>query len=395
MTATHSNIARVLREEAVIGDKKILLTTSHARIGSGGSMQLYLLARSLVAAGATVHAAFSGKGGGDLADRRLTMLAGLGVPVCLFRPDHWWNPAEIARMRRRLARERYDIVHTHKGGDLSLVLAASIGLAIPAVVTTRGVNFPLRANRFKYNAKRLDRIIVVSRDIAEVMEKAGVRREKIRVVYGGVDVERFAPRPGRRAPVREALGVPADAFVALMVANVVRQKGHEDYIGAAAIFAKTHPAAVHLFAGKGDAGSSIKKARDLGLPDANIRFLGYRDDVPDLLAASDALVIASFAGEGVSGVLREAMACRVPVVTTDVGGNAELVRDGQTGLVVPPRDPAAMAAALARLADDANLRARLTDAAYADVLANHTHEARAKRVFAIYEEIFREKGMSF
>ncbi|MCZ7583845.1 MAG: glycosyltransferase [Deltaproteobacteria bacterium] len=319
-----------------IAGKKVLLTTSHRRIGSGGSFQLLLLARSLTRAGADVHAVFAKPDAvtGDTGFERLTEC---GVRVHTMHPGRWYSPIQIGRMRRLLSRERFDIVHTHKGGDLSLVLAASTGLAIPALVTTRGVNFPLGANRYKYNARKLDRIITVSEDIKRVMVRSGVREEKIRVIYGGVDTDRFRPIPERREAVRRALGVSENATVALVVANLVRQKGHVDYLHAAAQL-KTHlPGVVHLFAGKGDQSVLRENVAELGL-EGRVHFLGFRDDVEDLYAASDFSVVASVAGEGVSGVLRESMACGVPVITTDVGGNAELVTHGQTGARRPARE---------------------------------------------------------
>lgn len=368
-----------------IAGKRILLTTSHGRIGSGGSMQLYLLARAARRAGAHVECAFA-RATESFAERHLDRLTDLGIPVHELRPSRWYNPAEIARTRRLLREGRFDLVHTHKGGDLSLVLLASAGLPRFALVNTRGVNFPLGANRFKYNLNRLDRVIVVSEDSKRVMARSGVRPDKIDVIYGGVDVERFRPRPELRAPVRAELGIAPDAFVFLMVANLVRQKGHGDYLDAAAELARTHPGAVHLFAGKGDASAWMARAAELGLGDA-ARFLGFRRDVERLFAAADASVVSSFAGEGVSGVLRESMACAVPVITTDVGGNAELVTDGATGLVVPMRDPPALASAMARMKDDVALRTAMAQSGLALVRERHSDDARAARIFSLYETL--------
>jgi glycosyltransferase involved in cell wall biosynthesis len=124
-------------------------------------------------------------------------------------------------------------------------------------------------------------------------------------------------------------------------------------------------------------------------------FAGFRRDMERVYAAADLSAMPSFAGEGVSGVLREAMACGLPVVTTDVGGNAELVRDGELGLVVPLRQPPALAAALARLADDRALAARLAIAGQTLVRERFSVEARARNVLALYEEVFREKGLQW
>jgi glycosyltransferase involved in cell wall biosynthesis len=366
--------------------KSVLLTTGHKRIGSGGSMQLYLLARSLTSAGAKVQALFAEQPAQSIAQRNLQILKDLGLSLHFFKPSRWYSPFQIFKMRKLLAAGRFDIVHTHKGGDLSLVLLASTGMEIPVLVTTRGVNFPLGLNHFKYNFPKLDRVIVVSEDIKRVMTECGVREEKIRVIYGGVDTQRFSPMPEKRTIMRESLGLKGDATVCLVVANFVRQKGHGDYLKAAAMLSGKFPNLVHLFAGKGDTTAFQSEATKLKIAD-RVRFLGFRTDVEDILSAADFSAVSSFAGEGVSGVLRESMACGVPVITTDVGGNAELVRHEEFGLVTPMKDPAALAAAMERMITDHALRRKLQENGLKLVREHHSATARAKKTFALYEEI--------
>ena len=373
---------------AFLRGKKVLLTTSHTDVGSGGSMQMYLLADHLVRAGAVVHVLF--KQGKKGVARKLDLYHAIGISPELFRPNRWWSPVQILRMRRRLVREKYDIIHTHKGGDLSLVLLASLGLPVPVLVNQRGVNFRLGANRFKYNLKRLDRTIVVSEESRKVMVDCNVRPEKIEVIYGGVDLDRFRP-DGDGNKIRAEFGLPADAPLFLVVANLVRQKGHGDYLEAAALLQKKHPGCFHLFAGSGDPTALREQAVALGIADQVI-FAGFRKDVPDLFAAADVSVFPGFAGEGVSGVLRESLACGVPVITTDVGGNAELIRNEQYGLVVEKRNPEALAAAMTRLLEEPEMARELAEAGRAHVLENHSAEARNRRMFDLYKKIAMGKG---
>ena len=371
--------------------RRVLLTTTHRNIRSGGSIQLLLLARGLARAGAHVETVFDYRAGADLESSNLTQLVDLGVRVRFLRFRRWWWPAQIARLRRILREGDFDIVHTHKGGDLSLALLATLGRRVPCLVNTRGVNFRLGANRFKYKLDRLDRIIVVSHDSKRVMVDCGVPADKIEVVYGGVDTDRFRPLPDQRVVVREELGLPPDAVASVVAANLVRQKGHGDYLAAAAALRGAHPELWHVLAGGGDQTAWRERAVELGVADRVI-FAGFRRDMQRVYAACDLSVMPSFAGEGVSGVLREAMACGLPVITTDVGGNAELVRDGQCGLVVPKHDPQALAAALARLVDEPETARRLAAAGRELVVANHSAEARAGRIFALYESILEAKG---
>ena len=374
-----------------LAGKNVLLTTSHIDIGSGGSMQMLLLARGLVEAGASVDALVKQAPPGRKS--QLEQLLELPVNLEAFRPNRWYSPVQIARMRRRLKARRYDIVHTHKGGDLSLVLLASTRIDLPVLVTTRGVSFPLGLNRLKYRLRKLDRVIVVSEQSRGVMKDHGVPPEKIEVIYGGVDTKRFAPG-GNRDRVQKEFALPLSAPVFLVVANLVRQKGHGDYLKAAAILNRTHPNCRHLFAGSGDPEPLKKQAAELGLAN-HVIFAGFRSDVPDLFAASFASVFPGFAGEGVSGVLRESLACGVPVITTDVGGNAELIRHESFGLVTPRRKPEALAAAMARLLDDRPLAGRLAEQGRRFVLENHSQQARNRRVFDLYRRIARSKGLDW
>jgi len=377
-----------------ISGKRVLITTAHKNIRSGGGVQLYLLIRALVEAGAHVEAAFNYRPKAVGAAANLTLLTDLGVPVHFLRFNRWYSPLQIYRMRRLLKRGRFDIVHTHKGSDLSLVWLASAGRKLPCLVNTRGVNFRLGVNRFKYNRRRLDRIIVVSRDSKRVMTDCGVRTEKIHVVYGGVDTDRFRPLPDQRRPVREEWSVPEAAIVSVVAANLVRQKGHGDYLEAAAVLRETYPDLWHIFAGGGDQHDLRLRAAELGVAD-RVVFAGYRNDMERVYAAADLSVMPSFAGEGVSGVLREAMACGLPVVTTDVGGNAELVENGVSGLVVPVRQPASLAEAIRRLIDDEALRRRLAAAAGDLVRERYSTQARVAQIFDLYESVFQEKGLVF
>lgn len=377
-----------------IAGKRVLLTTSHWSIRSGGSVQLLLLARALCEAGAQVQAVFKYRRATEDQNQNLAGLRELGIRADFLRTKRWYSPWQIAAMRRLLKQGRFDIVHTHKGGDLSLALLALRGIDLPCLVNTRGVNFRLGMNRFKYRLRRLNRIIVVSNDSKKVMVGSGVPAEKIRVVYGAVDVDRFRPLPELRQSVRDELGIPPEAAVSVVAANLVRQKGHADYLAMAAELHPEFPDLYHVFAGSGDQTELRELAANLGVAD-RVVFAGFRGDMERVYAAADLSVVASFAGEGVSGVLREAMACGVPVITTDVGGNAELVRYDEWGQVTPRRDPPALAVAVRRCLREPDQIKEWADMAARAVRENYSTQARADNIFAVYEEVFREKNIAF
>ena len=374
--------------------KRILLTTSHRNIGSGGSFQLGLLAQALVEAGARVETVFKGDPDTTADHPGFAGLRNLGVPIHFIRTNRWYSPRQILLFRRLLREGRFDLVHTHKGGDLSLALLALPRMPPCGLINTRGVNFRLGFNRYKYRSRRLHRIIVVSENSKRVMVECGVPADKIRVVYGGMDPQRFHPRPEERAPLRDELGLPQNALVCVVAANLVRQKGHEDYLRAAAALRAEWPELWHVFAGAGEQTQLREAARQLNVADRLI-FAGFRRDMERVYAAADLSVMPGFAGEGVSGVLREALACGVPVITTDVGGNIELITHEQTGLVVPVRQPAALAEAIKRLVQNPSFTHELAERGRHMVLEHFSTEARARNIFGIYEEVLGENNRNY
>lgn len=379
------------KEDHPLYGKKVLLTTRLTDVSSGGSMQMFLLAKGLCEVGAVVDVLFMESEPGKIP--KLELYKTIDAKVGFFRPDKWWKLPEIKTARDRLKKGRYDIIHSHKGADLRLMAIASRRIDTPVFVNTRGVNFPLGINYFQYNDSKLDRIIVVSRQSKKVMVECGVKSEKIEVIYGGVDIDRFRP-DGDGQKILQEFGLPQNAKLFTVVANLVWQKGHRDYIRAAAILKPKHDDCYHLFAGSGDATELKAFASELGVEDRVI-FAGFRQDTPALFAASFASVFSGYAGEGVSGVLRESLACRVPVITTDVGGNAELVVHEKYGLVSPMREPESLANAMIRFVENPDLAEKLAKAGYEHITKYHSVKARNKRIFDLYCSIAHKKGYNW
>jgi glycosyltransferase involved in cell wall biosynthesis len=168
----------------------------------------------------------------------------------------------------------------------------------------------------------------------------------------------------------------------LTPARLHQQKGHAYLLTAAALV----PDATFVLAGDGPLRAELEqRARELGVA-GRCLFLGERADVPDLLAAADLFLLPSL-WEGLPLSVLEAMAAGRPVVATAIGGTDEAVTDGVTGLLVPPRDPAAIAAAIARLRDDPGLAERLAAAGRARVEREFSSRATAERVMRIYDAV--------
>jgi glycosyltransferase involved in cell wall biosynthesis len=196
-------------------------------------------------------------------------------------------------------------------------------------------------------------------DVTTNVSRAGVERYirvgaapagRIRWIPNGVDVGRFERGPATRDAVRTALHV-ADAFVFLAVGRLERAKGFDVLLQALSLVRTRNDNMAVLIAGDGSQRAKLDaQASSLGLGAGIVRFLGTRDDVPDLMAAADGLVLPS-RWEGLPMVLLEASSACLPVVATDVGGNAEVVVDRVTGFLVPSDDEEALAAAMVRIAN--------------------------------------------
>lgn len=251
---------------------------------------------------------------------------------------------------------------------------------------------PLAARVERRLHRRMDALVGNSRAVVRDLLDEGAPADRVRLIYNGIDAARFAAgsaRRERRLALRSELGLPDDSVVVTCVANLFPYKGHADIIDALALLGRGPAGRTTLLLAGRDAGARAlleARAAQSGLM-ASIRFLGERSDVPDLLAASDIGVLASHE-EGFSNAVLEGMAAGLPMVVSDVGGNAEAVADGECGYVVPPRDPAALALALGALIDDQGRRRVMGDAARRRVVAAFSLDACVADYEALYEELW-------
>jgi glycosyltransferase involved in cell wall biosynthesis len=217
---------------------------------------------------------------------------------------------------------------------------------------------------------------------AQLLEE-GAPAPRVHLIRNGIDLARFAA-PRARETVRGELGTAPDAVVLACVANFIPYKGHADLIEALALVPRA-PVWELWCAGRDDGiGQALRaRAAALGLP---VKFLGARDDVPDLLAAADIFALASHE-EGFPNAVLEAMAARLPVVGTRAGGIPEAIDDGKTGLLAPVRAPAELGAALAKLIADPALRRTMGDAGRARVEAEFALDACAATYARLYRSI--------
>jgi glycosyltransferase involved in cell wall biosynthesis len=223
----------------------------------------------------------------------------------------------------------------------------------------------------RYACQFADRILVNADAVKDwLVDQEGYDPSNIVVIRNGVDMTRFAGAPAG-ARIRHELGIPADARLVAVVSRLTRLKGIEHFLRAAAALKPRHPDVRFLIVGETSPPDPAYLQELQGLAEAlgiasQVTFTGRRSDVPDILGAADVAVMPSL-NEALSNALLESMAAGAPVVATRVGGTPEALTDGETGLLVPPGDAAAIAAAVSRLLDDRELACRLGRAARARI----------------------------
>ena len=310
-----------------------------------------------------------------------------GLPVTAL-PIGRKNPRGLFALRNWLRANPMDVINTHSSTDswLAALACASLGRR-PPIVRTRHISAPVPRNtatRWLYG--QAARIVTTGEKLkSDLVATLGCDPARIVSIPTGIDTEVYRPPgPEGRAEARRGLGLPADAFVFGIVATLRSWKGHADLLEA---FARLQdPSALLLLVGGGPQQENLeRRIAELGLAGRAL-MPGNQAEVLPWLHALDVFALPSYANEGVPQALMQAMLTGLPAVTTDIGGIPEVAMDGETALVVPPRDVAALSAALARLRADDALRARLGEAARRHVAARHSRSLMLERM----EDVFRE-----
>lgn len=364
---------------------RIVHVLEKSRLDTGSVVQLLAAAAGQAARGHQVWVA--SRPGGDLE----ASCEALGVGFLALALRHGFDLGSAWRLRPQL--RGADIVHVHKGRAHGVALLAAAGLGPrPALIVNRGVLFPLdRFNRWKYRHPRVRAVVCVADAVRSVViHTAGVAPARAVTIHAGTDVARFDPARADPHRIRAALEL---ATASLLVGTVSARdwKGWREVLAALAELVPAWPGLHGLLVGCEPAQRRREVARtaaDLGLGDRLV-VLGRRADMPDVLAACDVVVDASWHGTGITGTIREAMALERAVIATDCGGNSELVIHEQNGLLIPPRDHVALVSALDRLLTDPTLRARLGSAARPRVVELFSTDRRLDRLEAVYRAALR------
>ncbi len=341
------------------------------------------------------------------------MVRSHGIPVATVPIERRVNPlADLAAVRelaRLFRRERIDIVHTHttKGNLLGQLAGRVAGVPL-RLVTVHGlysVALPPGPARTLYrrletaSCRMAHHVFSQSAEDCRTMVRQGMLPQwKIEWIGNGIDLERFNPeRLGTlpREEVRREHGIPAGAFVFGVVARMVREKGLDELFQALASLRNQGVDAWLLHVGFIDPSYgdelSPERAKDHGIAEF-CRFAGQRQDMERMLPAMDAFVLPSWR-EGYPRSVMEANAMGLPAIVTDIRGCREAVVDGENGLLVPLRDPGALATAMRRLHDDPALRARLSRGARERARTTFDERRVCRTILAAYERLGRRTGL--
>ncbi len=329
------------------------------------------------------------------------------VPVLALGKRDGKDVAAYWRLWRVLRRLAPDIVHTRNLPAVDMVVPAALARVPVRIHGEHGRDVTeLVGGQRKYRAIRravsplVDRYIPLSRELETwLAEEIGVPRAKITRIYNGVDVARFHPAEPARAPLPDAAFASPDAPGIAVIGTVGRMATVKNQpllarafaALAACLDAKAAARLRLVMIGDGplraEAAAVIEAAGLAG----QVWFAGARDDTPELYRGFDIFALPSDT-EGISNTILEAMACGLPVVATEVGGNAELIAAGETGRLTPPGDAEAMAGALGDYVADAELRRRHGAAARARIEALFDLDQMVARYLAAYDKALAAKG---
>jgi glycosyltransferase involved in cell wall biosynthesis len=306
----------------------------------------------------------------------------VGLPM-----RHQFDAVSAWKLGRLFRKAKPDAVHVHKGVAHSLALAATFLQPVRAFIVNRGVSFPLDVwNRIKYRTRRVSRVVTVCEQIKDVIvSSGGLPPEKVVVIYAGTDVALFDPDKWDARSFRREKGIADDRFLIAQV-GVRSWKGWKELIDALASILPAHPQAHLAMIGCRDASEKAEVnsyAQERGIA-SNVTAVEYRDDMPNVFASCDLVVDASWAGTGITGTIREAMAMRKPVIATDCGGNRELVSSPEVGWLIPAKEVAPLARAIAEVIDDEPRRARVAANAREHVVRGFSKELRISRLEKLY-----------
>jgi glycosyltransferase involved in cell wall biosynthesis len=359
-----------------------------ARTWRGGQNQVLLTVNGLREIGQ--RAALVAHPDGELRKR-----AAEGLDLVPLAPRSEMDLTAAWRLARVIKRLSPDVVHAHDPHGIAMAsLALSLGAGastradgpgVKAFVASRRVDFHLKKNAFsKWKHRQVDMFICASEAIRRMLVADGFPAERTVTVHEGIDLDHVLAAPA--VNLHEALWLPHGAPIVGNVAALVPHKGQRHLIEAAHLVVQEIPDARFVILGEGELREHLERLVKEFHLEKHVLLPGFRTDVLGCIKAFDVFVMSSIT-EGLGTSLLDAMACSRPIVATRAGGIPEVVDDGRTGLLVPPRDHHAMAAAILRLLKNVDERRRMGEAGLARLRERFTLEKMVAGTAAVYERL--------
>jgi glycosyltransferase involved in cell wall biosynthesis len=308
------------------------------------------------------------------------------------------HPFLVLRLSRTLRKRNVDLIHCQLSKDIASVVPAMrlSGSRIPVLLSKRvGSSLSKKDFFHRLTYSQVSRVLAISEVIhRNVIDTTPVPPERVITLHDALDTTRFSPGRADRRTVRRAFGIRDDEVLVGFVGRFSPGKGHEELIEAADILRHDNKRFRVLIVGGASYGEEAyeRKIREMstvrGL-DTLVTFAGFRDDIPDVMASFDILAFPSHA-ESFGVVLIEGMAMEKPAVATNCDGVLDIVVDGVTGILVPPRNAARLAAGIGNLIDDPVLRERMGKAGRQRVLELFDQRKQIDRLEEIYRSLIAE-----
>ncbi len=307
----------------------------------------------------------------------------------------------LFRLRKIFRQYKPHIVHTRNWGGLEAVLAARIA-GVPVVIHSEHgyelenlAGIPRRQRIFRrMSYAMVDRVFTVTQELRDYHSKQGwMRPDRIRIIHNGVDTHRFVPSTETHDRVRRDLGVPRDAILIGSVGRMVPIKDYSTMLRAMRRLVESGINLHALLVGNGSVVESLKReAWESSALRGRVIFAGASDCVTELLNAMDIFVLSS-RGEGMSNTLLEAMSCGLPAIATRVGGNPEVVADGQSGFLFASGDDLELAERITRLAADPEARHAMGEAARKRAVAEFSLDVMIGKYYSLYIDAAVSRGI--
>ena len=318
-----------------------------------------------------------------------------GLPVLPLKISSEADVLSILRLSLAMKRKKCRLVHLHDTRSVAVGSAAASLAKVPIRVISRGADFPLIKNvlpRRKYR-KNVDAIIAISEGVKKELVEGGIDAQLVHVIPDGID---FAPYEDKTSKdyLRQELSFAPDDFLVGIVAQLSDHKGQRYLIQASKHLRESIPKIKIIILGEGSLRLELnKQVKEIQGEDIAF-FLGFQEDIPQILNSLNVFVLSSD-HEGLGSILMDAMACRLPIVATRIGGIPEVVDHQKTGLLVPPQRPKSLAKAIIKMYEDRELAHRLGQKGFDVVYQKFSSESMASNAIDLYEELAKKKGVKF